>query len=251
MRAYYEVEEAALNSWPALQTNSCSGWLVKSNRGYTKRANSVQPLAHKGKDIEQLELKISRCEAIYNRSGQPAIFKITPFTEPEELDVALARRGYEIADPSLVMVAPMDQLAPQHAGDGVLVSEQPSAAWLQLMHEWGGCGEEELRITSMMFEAAQLPRQFALLHAQGRPVSLGLAVLDGEQIGFYDILTAPDSRGKGHAKRLIRHLLHWGAEQGATQAFLQVVSGNGAAEKLYARLGFREAYPYWYRVQRG
>ncbi|MCM3745843.1 GNAT family N-acetyltransferase [Paenibacillus pasadenensis] len=250
MRAYYEVEEAALNSWPALQTSSCSGWLVKTNRGYTKRSNSVQPLAHIEADKERLQQKIERCEEIYNRSGQPAIFKITPFTEPAELDAVLAKRGYEIADPSHVMVASIGRLSPQDASGDVLSSGEPTAAWLQLLDEWGGCGEEALRITSLMFEASQQPRQFAVLHAEGRPVTLGLAVLDGLQIGFYDLLTAPDCRGRGYAGKLIRHLLSWGKENGADHAYLQVVSGNKPAESLYARLGFKEAYPYWYRVQK-
>ncbi|QJC52162.1 GNAT family N-acetyltransferase [Paenibacillus albicereus] len=249
MKAYYEIEEAALNSWPALQTSSCGGWLVKSNGGYTKRSNSVQPLLHLGGSLEQLETKIRRCEDIYRLTGQPAMFKITPFAEPAELDAELARRGYRVSDPSVVMTAEIGRLKPECAGADALVSSDPSAAWLRLMQEWGGCGEEELRLTERMFEASTLPRQFALLHAEGRPVSLGLAVLDGRLLGFYDILTAPDSRGKGYGRRLLRHLLHWGLEQGADQAFLQVLAGNKAAERLYAGLGFREAYPYWYRVQ--
>ncbi|PLT46057.1 GNAT family N-acetyltransferase [Paenibacillus sp. FSL W8-1187] len=251
MRAYYEIEEAALNSWPALQTSSCGGWLVKSNRGYTKRSNSVQPLAHLAGGQELLDAKIRRCEAIYRQTGQPAIFKITPFAEPAELDAELARRGYRIADPSIVMTADIGELEPESAGADALVSGHPTAAWLRLMQEWGGCGEEALRLTEMMFEASTLPCQFALLHAEGRPVSLGLAVLDGRLLGFYDIMTAPECRGRGYGRRLLRHLLHWGREQGAEQAYLQVVSGNKAAERLYAGLGFREAYPYWYRVQQG
>jgi hypothetical protein len=34
---------------------------------------------------------------------------------------------------------------------------------------------------------------------------------------------------------------------GALRAYLQVVSGNVPAENLYTKIGFSEAYRYWYR----
>ena len=44
-------------------------------------------------------------------------------------------------------------------------------------------------------------------------------------------------------------LLRWGRENGATRAYLQVVQENMPARSLYAQMGFREAYTYWYRVR--
>jgi GNAT superfamily N-acetyltransferase len=248
MKAYYEVEEAALNSWPALQTRSLGGWLVKANQGSTKRSNSVQPLHHFGPTELDLEDKINRCEQFYRGNGQPAIFKITPFTEPDHLDEVLARRGYRIADPSLVMVAAIPAAAPAGVNELVL-EEQPRSYWLQLLVEWTGMKPSEEKIFVSMFESSPLPRVFALLYAQGRPVALGVGVLDGDYLGLYDIVTAPDRRGRGYAAELIRGLFRWAASRGVRQSYLQVVSGNKPAEALYAKLGYHEAYPYWYRVQ--
>jgi len=248
LKAYYEVEEAALNSWPALQTRSLGGWLVKANQGYTKRSNSVQPLHHFGPMEQHLEHKISRCEQFYRETGQPAIFKITPFTEPEHLDSVLARRGYRIADPSTVMVTPIPAAVPAGAGELVL-EDQPRSYWLSLLVEWNGLKASEEKTFVSMFDSSPLPRVFAVLYAQGRPVALGVGVLDGDYLGLYDIVTAPDCRGRGHAAELIRGLYRWAAQRGVRQSYLQVVTGNKPAEALYAKLGYREAYPYWYRVQ--
>ena len=41
-------------------------------------------------------------------------------------------------------------------------------------------------------------------------------------------------------------LLEWGAEQGATTAYLQVLGDNDPALRLYERLGFREHHRYRY-----
>ena len=43
-------------------------------------------------------------------------------------------------------------------------------------------------------------------------------------------------------------LLHWGAEAGATSAYLQVRAQNTPALRLYESMGFKTAYGYHYRV---
>ena len=38
------LEEVAMNAWPSLQQMLFDGWIVRLAQGYTKRANSVNPL---------------------------------------------------------------------------------------------------------------------------------------------------------------------------------------------------------------
>jgi ribosomal protein S18 acetylase RimI-like enzyme len=85
--------------------------------------------------------------------------------------------------------------------------------------------------------------------AEVRPVACGLAVADGHLVGLFDLLVAKDVRRRGYGAQLLRRLVSWGIDRGATQAYLQVQGDNAPASNLYRKLGFQSAYQYWYRVR--
>src|SRR6478672_4265852 len=85
------LEERALNAWPALQTVHYDGWVLRFAAGYTRRANSVQPLYPGALPPAE---KIAYCAAVYAGRGQPPIYKLTPAAQPAVLDQALADLGY-------------------------------------------------------------------------------------------------------------------------------------------------------------
>ncbi len=96
------MERVMARAWPSFETENLDGWSLRFADGYTKRANSVNP--HFGSTLP-LEEKIARCETAFGQRGLPTIFRLTPFSQPACLEETLARRGYEVRDPSLVMVA--------------------------------------------------------------------------------------------------------------------------------------------------
>ena len=74
----------------------------------------------------------------------------------------------------------------------------------------------------------------------------GYAGTDGDWLGFGGLWVEPSARRSGLAFAIIGAFLDWGAAQGATTAYLQVLGDNTAALRLYGRLGFREHHRYRY-----
>ena len=80
------IEEASLNTWPALRQILYDGWVMRFAGGYTKRANSITPVYQGSLPIEE---KINYCESMYTPRGLPTVFRITPQADPTNLDAAL------------------------------------------------------------------------------------------------------------------------------------------------------------------
>src|SRR5215475_10560663 len=92
---YRRIEEASLNAWPALQQMLFDGWLLRFTKGYTKRANSVNPLYRSSMHVEE---KIALCERLYAEKEQPTIFRLPSFASPVHHDHLLARPRYRLID---------------------------------------------------------------------------------------------------------------------------------------------------------
>ena len=95
------IEELALNAWPSLQTLLLDGWVVRFANGYTRRANSVNPLYASEQDTDA---KLRACEQLYRDRGLKVVFKMTAASQPDGLDAFLAAQGYEIDAPTSVQL---------------------------------------------------------------------------------------------------------------------------------------------------
>lgn len=74
----------------------------------------------------------------------------------------------------------------------------------------------------------------------------GVAAYDRDWVGFRSIEVSPGHRRNGLGLAVMAALLEWGAEQGATTAYLQVLGDNAPALALYDGLGFRTHHAYRY-----
>jgi ribosomal protein S18 acetylase RimI-like enzyme len=238
------VEEASLNAWPSLNILFYDGWVLRFAGGYTKRANSASALCH---GELPLEAKVAYCEQKYRQQGLQPIFRLTPLIEPE-LDGRLASRGYEQIDITSVQGCALHPgLYPLSTAVQILSGQDGLATWLQIFHRLNPARRD------IAAHEAILQRVISrvcpmVLRDEEVVVACGLGVAIGDYVGLFDIVTAEGQRRKGFGRELTRSLLAWGQEQGATQAYLQVMLSNKPARRLYEQMGFAEIYRYWYRI---
>ena len=238
------IEEASLNAWPALQQIFYDGWVLRFAKGYTKRANSVNPLFGSSMDVED---KVEQCEQIYADRRQPAIFRITPFADPPDLDRVLERRRYKRLDQTLVQHIDLrgQTISPDLQGD---LRNEPLDIWMEFFCKLSRSGLDKHETHKEMLKAIPSRRFLASLRNSGDVVACGLGVLENEYFGLFDIVPDPRLRNQGNGTKLTTGMLRWAHEQGAAHAYLQVVANNATARHLYDKVGFREVYQYWYRV---
>lgn len=241
----HALESAAFAAWPALQDETCHGWLLRDAQGYTKRANSANALPGAAA-LNPAQLR--DVETRFQARGLPSIFRLASFAVPDGVDSLLADAGYRWLNPSWVMA--MD-LHPAQGPDGAV----HATGWASNAPEWLGAFQivsgklgPDQAIHLQLLQAIQAPCAFALNWEADQAVCCGLAVLVEGRLGLFDIATAPAHRRRGLAKALCQDLLAWGRRHGAHTAYLQVTAGNVMAIRLYEALGFRLAYTYGYRV---
>jgi len=240
------IEEVSLNAWPALQQILYDGWILRFSKGYTKRANSVNPLWDAQLDVVE---KIDYCENLYAKKNLRTIFRLTPFAIPVDLDNILADRDYKKIDPTLVMALDLRDFdfSPFPVE---LIKETNLDTWLATFCQLSGYDLAEHKIHHEILSRIPATSLYAGLQYNGQIVSSGLGVLEDEYFGVFDLVTATKMRNEGYGKRLVAATLRLAQKAGARYAYLQVTDSNQPAQFLYEKLGFKEAYYYWYRVKR-
>ncbi|MDI9853614.1 GNAT family N-acetyltransferase [Comamonas sp. 17RB] len=238
------LEQRSFNAWPAVRTAVMDGWLLRSSGGYTKRANSANAVQAGALLDEGL---LQAIEAWYARQQLPAIFRLSPLADAP-CDALLAARGYALVEPSRFLLrhgTPADCQLP-----AVPVEPRCTPAWLAGYAQASGLAPQQQPWHQRIVDGIGGQCAYATVEQGGRSVAWGLAVLERRAAGLYDVVVAPECRGQGLGRQLVRGLLQWAAAQGAQQLDLQVRGGNRVAEQLYASLGFVPVYGYHYRVQR-
>lgn len=241
------MERRATADWPPEETERLGEWLLRAAGGYSRRANSALALGDPGVPMPEA---LRRVEQWYADRGLPALVLTVP-TEPVADQVA-AEGWTAFSDDVLFQVAGvaavlrhLDEHAPEAAttADRVELREELDASW------W--VAEHDPPFSPHVRAVQEGPEEvvFARLEVDGAVVARGRGVLDvgpDVRLGLSTLWTRPDLRGQGLGAGVLRALLEWAAEGGASSSYVQVEVGNARAVALYERLGFLTHHTYRY-----
>jgi GNAT superfamily N-acetyltransferase len=238
----HDLERRSFRAWPALQAETTAGWIQRFANGYTKRANSINALEPTAPFTPDMKNALERP---YRQRGLTPIWRLSPLA-PAKAEPALAALGYRRIEESLVQVAPLD--ARFVSDPEIVIASAPSSAWLARFAELSPVAPVHRETMTRMLTSIAAPVGFAQVEQTGRVVAFALGIVEGDHVGLFDVLVAPEARRQGLARRLTQSVGAWGRTHGARFAYLQVVATNSAALPLYAELGFETVYSYAYRV---
>jgi GNAT superfamily N-acetyltransferase len=237
------IEELSLNALPSLKTVCYDGWVLRFADGFTRRANSVNPLYPSSLPLDE---KIDYCEQVYaglHKHG--TVFKLTAAAQPPGLADALIRRGYHEDGLTSVQTLDLAHLPPAPTAD-LTISEAVTDSWLTAYFALNEGDLARLPLLCRMLGLIVPAIGCFCLWRDGAPEAVGLAVIERGWAGLYDIAVRREARKNGVGTALVLHMLDWARGCGAHHAYLQVVAENTPALRLYGKLGFTEAYRYWY-----
>lgn len=240
------IETLSYKALPALERRYYDGWLIRYANGYTKRANSVNPIYESEIDVDR---KLDFCESFFTNKQLPVTFKMTDYTQPLDLDDVLAARQYRKIGETAVYTMPVFNQSPPQAN--VQITSHLMPQWLNAFMSLNTIHPDHHVTFERMMELIPqtCSRGYVSLLQDDSVVGVALGVLDEGWLGIFDVFVQPSHRGNGYGRAVVEALLAWGVLQGAERAYLQVQMDNTIALQLYRSLGFSEQYRYWYRVK--
>jgi ribosomal protein S18 acetylase RimI-like enzyme len=239
---YISIEKAGFHAWPAFRQINNEGWVLRFAGGYTKRANSVTILSP---NALPLESQIIRCEKAYNTEKLPCIFRLLSFNDNSRIESILDSRGYGLGDNSLVLVQEIQNKE-------FNLSELDELKVDEWMVHYCRLSEKDINDHSTHIKMVNKIKDDVLLvvfRKGSTIVSCGLGVIHEGFFGIFDIVTHPEHRNMGCGTELINGMLSWAVKRKAHTAYVQVVSDNKSAVRLYHKLGYILGYEYHYKIQ--
>ncbi|MCW2766800.1 MAG: GCN5-related N-acetyltransferase, partial [Nocardioides sp.] len=246
-----EAQVRALALWPDLETRPLGDWVLRrSTASNARRANSVLAMGPSGVADDY-----DRVVEFY--AGPPAQRPIAAVLPDSAEDELFRSHGWapesNDADTTFQIAGVARALRSLRASPTPvdLVETPPVVELVETppVVEQGGAPAPTGVETP---PGSRQPRSPEPQHATARigDLASGVAAYDRGWVGFRGIEVSPEHRRQGLGLEIMAALLEWGAERGATTAYLQVLGDNEPALALYERLGFTTHHSYRYLARR-
>ncbi len=246
-----EAERRANASWPALETQPLGDWLLRASRGFSARANSVLAVGDPGMPFG------SAVEAVRSFYAQRDLPPWAQAVVGSDVHLALESAGWVAARPgeddTAFQIASVSRAlrAVRRALPAVV---PPVSVGTTARPGWLADDERALSYGDAAVGVLEGPDQVVFVtvpadpadQPEGEVLARGRAAYADDWLGITDVWVSPEHRRQGLGQVVMAALLEWGAERGATTAYLQARGDNPAALALYERLGFLTHHTYRY-----
>lgn len=223
------------------------GWLLPMDHGTVGRAHCAVPLAHAAPDAALIPV----IEAAYRDQGFALAWRLPDVPQDAawaRFTAALTDHGFRRGQPTQTHVAQttelLRRLPPPPPGWALSLDSAPDAAWLAMFLGEGLDPVDGASRASALARATGT--RFASLREGGQMLACGAASFSHGWMGVHGMRTQARQRGRGLAAAVLRAMAEQALAEGLPQVFLQVLADNAPALALYARAGFRLAWPYAY-----
>jgi N-acetylglutamate synthase len=239
----FRIEELSMNAWPALENILYDGWIIRFSNGYTKRANSINPIYKSTIDINEKE---KYCYELFKNKKLPVIYKLVDCKEHRNLDGILESIGYEKIDITSVQTLNLAifDYAPEN---DIRIENDFSEKWLNGFFDCNGIKEIYQKTIISMLQNISGKTIVVSKTINNKIVGCGYGAIEDDYVGIFDIIVNENERGNGYGQEIVKTILSVAKKNRIEKSYLQVVCGNTVAEKLYNKLGYKEEYKYWYR----
>ncbi len=224
-------------TWPADQMREQGPVLLRRGAGGGQRVSAATALgALTAPDV-------AAAEAAMQAMDQPRLFQIRQGATDQQLDSALADRGYSIVDPVNIYVAPVQALAAKRPPPvTTFCLWEPLAIQVDIWAK-GGIGPARLAV----MERAKGPKTAILGRLNDHPGGTAFVAIHNGVAMVHAVEVLPHQRKQGMASWFMHQAAIWAQQQGAQHLAVVCTRANTGANALYASLGMALVGQYHYR----
>ena len=235
-----EADRRALPGWRPLESEPLGEWVLRASGGFSSRGNSVLALGDPGMPVADAVRTVADWYAarslasrahVHPDSGEAEAFRDAGWTTYESTLLMLAS-----VSRVLRRLGPVPDAEVRHdttVDEGWLASDERAAHYGDPARSVLEAGEVTL---------------VTVRDRDGSVLARGRGAFHDDWLGVSSLWTREDVRRTGLGGAVLRSLLEWGAERGATTTYVQVVTGNTAAQELYHASSYDVHHRYDYLV---
>ncbi len=237
-----DIVDTIAATWPSESVEAVGSFDVGRGAGGGNRVSAARLTNPKSSGTGITAEEIAQVSAAQTANGAESLFMV--FGWQADLDGTLDAEGYATRDETLLLTAPVAQLAEPPPPVSCFEVWPPLAVQEEI---WavGGIDPERLAI----MHRAKEPKTSLFGRVNDRPAGSAFIGVRGRIAMLHALEVAPLARRHGLGRLMVRAGAAWAARHGAEVFAVLVTRDNTVAQGLYASLGLKPVESYHYRVK--